>query len=144
MKALLDTNVVLDVLLDRAPHAVASSAVLSLVESGAVRGSLCATSVTTVHYLLAKALGQRVARRHLETLLSLCDVAPVTEDVLRDALSAGFADYEDAVVHAAALRSHAAVIVSRDATGFKSAKIPVVSPAELLATLRRNLNPSKP
>ncbi|MHB0963007.1 MAG: PIN domain-containing protein [Gemmatimonadaceae bacterium] len=137
MRALLDTNVVLDVLLDRAPHVGPSAGVLGAIESGVVTGLLGATTVTTLHYLIAKALGVRAATKHIETLLSLCDVAPVTEEVLRDALSLGFADYEDAVLHEAARRARASVIVTRDQAGFRRATLPVVSPTEFLATLRR-------
>jgi predicted nucleic acid-binding protein len=137
VRALLDTNVVLDVLLARAPHVEASAATLGVIESGLVTGLLGATTITTIHYLLAKELGARLARRHVETVLSMCEIAPVNEEVLRDALALGFADYEDAVLHEAARRARASVIVSRDQAGFKRATIPVVTPTEFLATLRR-------
>jgi predicted nucleic acid-binding protein len=133
---LLDTNVVLDVLLQREPHFADSAAVLGVVESGLVTGLLGATSVTTIYYLIDKALGARRARRHIETLLSLCEVAPVGEEVLREALALGFADYEDAVLHEAARRARAQGIVTRDQSGFRRAELPVYTPDELLTTLR--------
>ena len=136
MRVLLDTNVVLDVLLQREPHVAVSAAVLGVVESGVVTGLIGATTVTTIHYLLEKALGARRARRHVETLLSLCEVAPVTEEVLREALALGFADYEDAVLHEAARHAKAQGIVTRDQQGFKRSELPVYTPDELLATLR--------
>lgn len=138
---LRDTNVILDVLLARQPHAEASAAVLGVVEARVVTGLIGATTVTTIHYLVAKVLGARVARRHVETLLSLCEVAPVNEDVLRDALGLGFADYEDAVLHEAARRARASAIVTRDQDGFKRATLPVVAPTEFLATLRQRRTP---
>lgn len=137
MRVLLDTNVILDVLLARDPHADSSAAVLSVVEAGVVTGLIGATTVTTIHYLLAKARGARVARRHVETLLSLCEVAPVNAAVLRDALGLGFADYADAVLHEAARRARASAIVTRDQDGFKRSALPVVAPIEFLATLRQ-------
>jgi predicted nucleic acid-binding protein len=106
------------------------------VESGVVTGLLGATTVTTLYYLVEKALGARRARRHVETLLSLCEVAPVTDVVLREALALGFADYEDAVLHEAARHAKAQGIVTRDQQGFKRAELPVYTPDELLATLR--------
>ena len=136
MRVLLDTNVVLDVLLEREAHVGASAAVLAAVEAGLLTGLLGATSVTTIHYLAARAVGARRARRHVETLLSLCDVAPVNEDVLRDALGLGFEDYEDAVLHEAARAARATGIITRDPQGFKRSVLPVYSPEELLASLR--------
>ena len=135
MKLLLDTNVLLDVLLGREPHVGASAAVLSAVESGTLTALVGATSITTIHYLAAKVVGARRARRHVETVLSLCDVAPVDEEVLRDALALGFADFEDAVLHEAARRARCGGIVTRDQAGFKRATLPVYDPAEIIAML---------
>ena len=136
MKVLLDVNVVLDVLLDRAPHADASTAVLALAEARRLHAVVAATSVTTIHYLIRKATTPRTARRHLETLLAICDVAPVDGDAVRSALGLGFGDYEDAVLHEAARAARCRGLVTRDAAGFRKALLPVWSPEELLAALR--------
>ena len=55
--------------------------------------------------------------------------------VLTRALDLRFADYEDAVVHEAAIASGATAIVTRDAMGFSRATLPVYMPIELLAAL---------
>lgn len=136
MKLLFDTNVLLDVLLARPPHAEASARVMTGVEAGVITGVIGATSVTTIVYLATKAVGARRARRHVETLLSLFAIAPITEAVLRGALSLGFADFEDAVLYEAARATRCQGIVTRDAQGFKRAQLPVYLPAELLAMLR--------
>jgi hypothetical protein len=52
-RILLDVNVVLDVLLDRAPHADASSFIWAAVERGHLNGWLAAHGVTTIHYLVS-------------------------------------------------------------------------------------------
>ena len=49
-RVLFDTNVVLDVLLDRRPYVEASAAVWAAVETGASEGMLAAHAVTTIHY----------------------------------------------------------------------------------------------
>lgn len=135
MKVLFDTNVILDVLLGRPPHVAASAAVMGLAESGRIGGLLAATSVTTIHYLLRKSLGARPARRHLESLLAVYDVAAVDAQTLRHALALGFADYEDAAIHEAARAARCRGIVTRDAAGFRRATLPTWSPEELLAAL---------
>lgn len=50
-RVLIDLDVVLDVLLDRAPHAEASAALWAAVEAGEADGLLAAHCVTTLHYL---------------------------------------------------------------------------------------------
>ena len=136
MRLLLDTNVLLDVLLARSPHADAAVRILAAVEAGVVTGVIGATSVTTVFYLATKAVGVRRAKGHVRTILSLFEIAPVTEAVLARALELGFADFEDAVIHEAARAARCTGIVTRDAQGFKRADLPVYSPTELLAVLQ--------
>ena len=53
-RILVDLNVVLDVLLDRAPRAEAAAAVWAAVEKGEAEGLLAAHSVTTLHYLATR------------------------------------------------------------------------------------------
>ena len=48
MRVLVDTNVVLDVLLDRAPFARTASQVFAQIEKSQVEASLCATTITTI------------------------------------------------------------------------------------------------
>ena len=136
MKVLLDTNVVLDHLLDREPYVGAAEQVMSLVDAGRLEGLVCSTTVTTIHYLAAKAVGPTAAAEHVRKLLMMFDVACVDRDVLRNALDSGFGDFEDAVLHEAGRRAGAAAIVTRDVKGFASAELPVFSPGELLAALR--------
>ncbi len=135
MRVLFDTNVVLDVLLAREPHAATAARLFALVDTGKLEGSLCASTVTTVHYLAAKATGDRRARRLLRELLDLFDLAPVDRLVLETALRLDFVDYEDAVVHEAARACGAAGIVTRNAKDFARATLPVFSPDELLSAL---------
>jgi len=132
LRVFFDTNVVLDVLLNRQPHALAASRLMVHVEHKRLEGLLGATTVTTVHYLATKAVGGVRARKHVGTLLSLFDVAPVNRTILSDAVSLNFHDYEDAVLHEAARHAGATGIVTRDPSGFARATLTIYAPAELL------------
>jgi predicted nucleic acid-binding protein len=48
VRVLFDTNVVLDLLLDRQPLSETAAALFSEVEKGNLTGPICATSITTV------------------------------------------------------------------------------------------------
>lgn len=50
MKVLFDTNVVLDHLLEREPHADNAERLLNLVDTGRIDGIICSTTATTIHY----------------------------------------------------------------------------------------------
>jgi predicted nucleic acid-binding protein len=136
MRVLFDTNVVLDVLLEREPYAAAAAQLLSLVDDGHLEGFMCATTVTTVHYLASKAGTSKRALSLVETLLDVLQVAPVDREVVVGALELGFADFEDAVVHEAAAMAGATAIVTRNGRDFRGATIAVFDPNEMLAALR--------
>ena len=135
MRILFDTNVVLDVMLNRDPHAETSAEILSRVEAGDLTGCICATTVTTIHYLAARAVGAEQALVEVRKLLSLFEVASVNRAILETALDLGFSDYEDAVLHEAACAVDAQGIVTRNPRHFKSATLPVYRPEELSRAL---------
>ena len=133
MKVLFDTNVVLDVLLARAPHADVAAQLFNLVDRGRIQGVLCATTITTIHYLATKAAGRRAAKKHIQELMTMFEIAPVDNEVLAQAIEIDLPDYEDAVLHEAARAAGVAGIVTRNAKDFRGAKLPVFSPKELLS-----------
>lgn len=135
MRILFDTNVILDVLLDREPFSRAAAQLFSLVEAGMITGYVCTTAVTTVHYLARKAIGNKPAVQKINKLMKLFEIAPVNRAVLEAAIAAEFKDFEDAVVYALALYKDTQGIVTRDFNDFKRSKINVFSPEELLLML---------
>lgn len=136
MRVLFDTNVLLDLLLEREPHVEVAEKLVSLVDHRRIEGVLCATAVTTLHYVGSKVLGQRAVHQHLRTLLTMFEVASVDRDVLQRALDVhGFKDFEDAVVHEAAHGAGCTALLTRDASGFVNSSMPVFQPVQLLATL---------
>lgn len=135
MKILFDTNVILDVLLDREPFFNDAAYLMSLVEQSEVMGICCATTLTTIHYLASKSLGSQAASRHIKTLLDLFIIAPVNRVVLEDAVKSKFKDFEDAVLHESAIHAGAEYIVTRNVSDFKQSKLPTFSPVELIKNM---------
>lgn len=135
MKLLFDTNVILDLLLDRSPFAAAAGRLVARVERRQVDGLLGATTVTTLRYLLRKQLSGEVALDTLRRLLTLFAVAPVDGRTLSLALDLRFRDFEDAVLHEAARLAGVDALVTRDATDFAAATLPVYAPEHAEAML---------
>jgi predicted nucleic acid-binding protein len=135
VKVLFDTNVVLDVLLARPPYADVAARLLSLVDIGKVEGILCATTVTTTHYIAEKTIGADLARKYVGELLTIFDVACVDRQVLLNALDVPFDVFEDAVLHEAARDAGVTAIVTRNSKDFRRATLPVFDPNELLAAI---------
>ena len=135
MKLLLDTNIVLDLLMDRMPFSVHAVELFSKVENGTIIGYLCGTTITTVYYLASKTVGAPRAREEIRNLLNLFEVAPVNRHVLESALLTDFNDFEDAVLHEAACHVGAEAIVTRNQKDFKKSRIPVYSSEEMAKIL---------
>ena len=135
MKLLFDTNIILDVLLDRKPFADHASFLMSKVEQGKINGFLCATTITTIHYLLAKHLDKKQALTSINSIMALFEIASVNRVVIENALLAKFTDFEDAVLHEAARHAGVEYIITRDIQDFKKSKIPTFTPTEFLSML---------
>ena len=132
---LFDTNVVLDVLLDRQPHAKASSAAWAVIETGTSSGYLAAHAITTIHYFVRKELGDAKARGIIAAILRVFGIAAVDSAVIKEALKLSLADFEDAVTVAAARLAGCDFIVTRDPKGFRGCTPGSLTPEALLPIL---------
>jgi predicted nucleic acid-binding protein len=135
IRVLFDTNVVLDVLLDRKPHAEASGAAWAVLETGAAEGLLSAHSVTTIHYLVRKEEGTAKARQTILAILSVFAVAAVDDAVIREALQSSSPDFENAVTAAAARLAGCEYIVTRDPKGFRGSPVRCLTPEAVMPIL---------
>lgn len=135
MKILFDTNILLDVFLERQPFFEASFACLGIAEQDVIEGWLSSTTVTTLYYLIQKGLSRNSADKHVKDLLKIFHIAPVNRVVLEDAIGGKFDDYEDSVLHQAAKHSGLDGILTRNRKDFKHSELPVYSPGELLNSL---------
>jgi len=134
-RILFDTNVVLDVLLDRQPYVEASAAAWAAAETGVSEGLLAAHAVTTIHYLLRKEVGSVKARRILSAILRVFGVAAVDHKVVQEALQLTLSDFEDAVTAAAARLAGCECIVTRDPKGFRGSPVRSLTPEAIIPLL---------
>lgn len=136
MRVLVDLNLVLDVLLDRQPHAEASAALWAAAEAGEVDGLIAAHCVTTLHHLAARSGGRAFADECVAGVLTVFGVAPVDGAVLQQAIGMGWPDFEDAVCASAGLAAGCHVLATRDPIGFKRAALPVMTAGEALTAIK--------
>jgi predicted nucleic acid-binding protein len=137
MRALLDTDVVLDFLWQREPFAKAAE---ELFVSGATcrfGAYISAVTPVNVFYLTRKAEGLDAARRVVADLLTACNVCPLTHAILLGAHALPFSDYEDAVQHACASAAGLDAIVIRNLEDYKGSTLQVFAPADFLEQLKR-------
>ena len=137
MKILVDTNVVLDLLLDRSSFAESAARLFSLIENSEVEAFLCATTVTTIDYLLTQSMSRPAAKNALQRLMQLFEIAPVNRPVIEEALRGRMVDFEDAVLAHAANLVGATAVVTRNTKDFRYSPVKALDPGAFLSVLEK-------
>ena len=133
--AMIDLNVVLDVVQKRVPHFAASAQVMAGARQGVYEGLLPAHALTTIHYIVQKYSDIRVADRTVDWLLTSFGITATRKQEFWRARSLGMKDFEDAVVAASAMAAGCDLIVTRNIADFDRAPIQTLTPEEFLAAL---------
>ena len=132
MKILLDTNIILDLLLEREPFCDDAKAIFEMIELNKLNGYLCATSITTIYYLISKSINKSKADDIIGKLLQLFNIADVNKNILIKSLKNNGKDFEDSVIYTSAEYFNIDVIITRDKKGFKQSNIKVLKPNDFL------------
>ena len=136
MNILIDTNVVLDFLLQREPFFQKAERLFQAISNGQVVGYVTATTLTDIFY---------IARRHTQSLdkakqavsetLTAMVICPVDRGILESALDSDYADFEDAIQIFSAVAQGLHAIVTRNAKDFSGSPLPIYSPTDFLDQL---------
>jgi predicted nucleic acid-binding protein len=132
---LVDTNVVLDVVLERAPSVGDATALFDLVARGQAPAFIAGHTVTTVHYVVERERDRRTATTAISDLLTLFPVVALDTADFQRALALRLRDFEDAVQAVACLRVGAQFLVTRNAKDFRGAPVTPRAPGEVLALI---------
>ncbi|MDE7085791.1 MAG: PIN domain-containing protein [Prevotella sp.] len=131
---LIDTNVVIDMLLNR-EDADAACAVFDGAERGEYVLHICALSFTTMFYSLRKILTREQRISALTQLREVLEVAPVNSAVIDMALKAGWKDFEDAVQNFSAVADpQITAIITRNTKDFKETSLELVDSLAFLSS----------
>ncbi len=135
MKALLDTNLFLDVILKRDTYFQSSSIIWSLVSEKKLKGLISAISINNLYYILKKIIETRLVENFVDQLLEEFEIIPLTAQVLKQARSLPNKDYEDLIQYFSAINSNCDFIITPNKEDFPQKGIKVLSPSEFLELL---------
>jgi len=130
LRALIDTNVALDLLQRREPFVNDAMMLFALAEEGRIDLRLSSDAISTIFYLVAKDAGRASAHKAIELLMDFVTTVPLDDAAILRANASPIDNLEDALVAEAALQAHVDALVTRDTRGFAKADIPVLTPAE--------------
>lgn len=136
MKVLIDTNILLDFLLQREPFRQEAEELFQAIDSGKVIGYVAASTLTDIFYIARRHTHSvEKARQAVLETLTVMVICPVTRTILESAIASGITDFEDAVQIACAVAQGLEAILTRDMQGFASSSVPVLSVGQLLEQL---------
>ena len=132
---LLDTDVLVDIALDRHPHSEAASELMDRIEHGAEAAYIAWHSVSNLYYLIAPTFGRVSARDFIVELTRFVSVATTGTEGIHYAAGLPMADFEDAMQVAAAQACGARYIVTRNIRDYERSPIRAVNPQQALSEL---------
>jgi predicted nucleic acid-binding protein len=132
-RVLLDTDVILDFFFDRKPFSEDAAKVLGLCELKVVTGFITPVILSNVYYLLRQTDKHDKIIDKLRQLMEIIDVLLVDKNIIKQALSSDFKDFEDALQNFSAEKDGKIdVIITRNMKDFKKSKLGVMTPKEYL------------
>lgn len=138
MKVLFDTNVILDLLLNRQPFCEMSAKVIDLSATKVIEGYVSASAITDIYYLAYKTIRDKnKVCSLLDRLLQIVSVAGVSETEILAAIKSDWNDFEDAVQYFAAQNIEVSYIVTRNKKDYLAGDIAVAEPQEFFNIMSR-------
>lgn len=134
LRVLLDTNVVLDWLLDRKPWADEAMPLWQARDTGQLIAYIPASALTDIFYIARRQVGNVAALAGVDRSLAL-EVVPVDKATLLRARALPGSDFEDNVGMACAEAERLDFIITRNPGDFRFAPLPAIEPPAITGYL---------
>jgi predicted nucleic acid-binding protein len=134
INVLIDTNVALDILLNRQPHYINTARIYRLTENNVIRSFISASAITDIFFLAKSHIGKKPTKEALKKLLNVFRPATVTDSHIFQALNLDWDDFEDSVQYVVGKSFSAHYIVTRNVSDYSSGSIPAVAPEQFIKT----------
>jgi predicted nucleic acid-binding protein len=132
---LLDTDILIDVALQREPFSGPAGDLLDALQARPGMGYVAWHSIANFHYVVRPVRKGSGSREFIADLIKFVQVTPTSTDALRFALELPLPDFEDAMQVAAARACRADAIVTRNTRDYRGSPIPARTPSAILPEL---------
>jgi predicted nucleic acid-binding protein len=136
-RALLDANVVLDVLLERKPFDQEAFAVWDASDAGKFDAYVAAFTIPTIYYVCRKQRGVHEAENAIQLCLKAFEIAALYRECILAATRMSGRDFEDKLQIACAITDFMHCIVTRNPQDFAGSPIPVYTPQQFLQLIEK-------
>ena len=134
MKALIDTNVIVDALASRKPWKESAEKIFLMAANQVMAAYITASSATDIYYLVRKYLhSTEQAKQVMGKLYSFMGILMVTGDECVDALASAVSNYEDAVIERTAAKAEMDCIITRNVKDYQDGIVKALLPDDFIA-----------
>ena len=131
----IDTDVIIDFLVDRKPYSREAAIIFTLIEQKKLKGYSSSLTFSNLYYVLRKIESHNKVISKLDSLSKIISILKVEEQTIKNALASGFTDFEDSIQYFSAVENKKIdVIITRNIKDYKKSDIPVMTPGEYLKT----------
>lgn len=135
-KIFIDTDVIIDLLIDRLPFARDASIIFDLADKKKIKLFTSALCINNIYFIVRKIHGDKKTRKVIGELLEIVDILSVAKSDILNALDSDFKDFEDAIQYSVALSvKDVNAILTRNTKDFKKSKVAVFTPETLMKML---------
>ena len=137
MTILVDTNIILDLFLQREPYDAQARAIITKCAEREVIGYLAAHSIPNLFYILRKNYTQKERRGLIKNLCNIFRISDLNAEKILSAIeNEGFTDFEDCLQEECAVEAIADYIVTRNPNDYKGSRVKVIEPDEFIKRLQ--------
>ncbi len=135
-KVFLDSDIILDVLLEREEFYEASAKLLDLGDLKKINLFTSSIVAANIYYILRRELkSNKKALDCIKDLIDIIKVLAVDEEIMKAAMKTGFFDFEDSIQYIVVKNNGLDYLVSRNKKDYKKADMKVLNADEILAKL---------
>lgn len=135
--ALIDTNIILDLIGRRMPFYPAAARLFTIGEKQKAQLYISSLSIANISYILRKNYGRNELRQILSNFLLIVDILDLSGKIIDLALAdQSFNDFEDTIQFYTARENRVDVIISRNQKAFKASDIPVMNCEQFISTIK--------
>ncbi|MEO7211567.1 PIN domain-containing protein [Mucilaginibacter sp.] len=131
----VDSDIILDILVDRQPFSMYAEMLLGEIKSNGIRLSTSTLIVANINYILSKKIGKPGAKEGVKRILKIFEIFYLEKDAIESALNGFFTDFEDAIENHIAIQHGADAIITRNLKDYKQSTIPVLTAEQFLRTI---------
>ncbi len=129
----IDSDIILDVLLEREDFFERSAQILDLSQNRKCKLFTSVLSIANISYILRKELKSNTkVAEYIRDILDIVKALPVTEEIILKSMDTHFNDFEDSIQFVTAKSNGIDILITRNKKDYKKADIQIFTPAEFL------------